>query len=123
MSDAPNANQAAFWNDAAGRTWVEAQDPLDRQLEPLGRRGMAALAPAGGERVLDIGCGAGATSLALAEAVGPRGEVLGVDISAPLLDAARRARAGSPTCGSPRPTPRPTLSRPAPSTPPSHVSG
>jgi len=94
MSDAPNANQAAFWNDAAGRTWVEAQDPLDRQLEPLGRRGMAALAPAAGERVLDIGCGAGATSLALAEAVGPRGEVLGVDISAPLLDAARRRARG-----------------------------
>jgi ubiquinone/menaquinone biosynthesis C-methylase UbiE len=44
--------------------------------------------------VLDIGCGAGAASLALAEIVGDAGQVTGVDISRPLLAAARRRAAG-----------------------------
>src|SRR5688572_18863343 len=42
-----------------------------------------------GERVLDVGCGSGATSRTLAERVAPGGEVEGVDISAPLLAVAR----------------------------------
>ncbi|HEY8616242.1 class I SAM-dependent methyltransferase [Phenylobacterium sp.] len=88
MSDAPNAAQQAYWNDAAGRTWAEMQEPLDRQLRPLGRAAMAALAPKPGERLLDIGCGAGETTLELAAAA-PGGEVVGVDISRPLLDVAR----------------------------------
>src|SRR4051794_9818928 len=89
MSDA-NAAQAAYWNELAGPTWAKVQAPLDRQLAPLGRRTIAALAPQPGERILDIGCGSGDTSLALAQAVGPDGSVLGVDISAPLLAVARR---------------------------------
>lgn len=95
MSEAANAAQATYWNEQAGPTWVEFQTPLDRQLEPLGRRVMSELALAGA-RVLDVGCGAGATSLALADAVGPQGSVLGVDVSQPLLDAARRRAEGRP---------------------------
>jgi SAM-dependent methyltransferase len=92
----PNAAQAAYWNEIAGRSWAEFQEGLDRQVEPLGLRAMAALAPAPGERILDIGCGAGQTSLKLAQAVGAGGEVLGVDISEPLLAVARRRIAGTP---------------------------
>lgn len=94
MTEAPNASQAAYWNDAAGRTWVEVQEPLDRQLAPLGGAAMAALSPQPGERILDIGCGAGSTSLQLAEAVAPGGDVTGVDISRPLLEVARRRSEG-----------------------------
>jgi SAM-dependent methyltransferase len=55
---------------------------------------LAEAAPAPGEAVIDIGCGAGATTLAFAAAVGPAGRVLGVDISGQLLArAAERAAA------------------------------
>ncbi|HVI33413.1 class I SAM-dependent methyltransferase [Phenylobacterium sp.] len=89
MSEAPNAAQVAYWNDAAGQTWAEMQEALDRQLAPLGRAAMAALGPKPGERLLDIGCGAGQTTLELAAAVAPGGEVVGFDISRPLLEVAR----------------------------------
>jgi SAM-dependent methyltransferase len=94
MSEAPNATQVEYWNEAAGPTWADLQAPLDRQLAPLGRAGMTALAPRAGDRILDIGCGSGETSLELADAVAPGGKVTGVDISRPLLEVARR-RAGS----------------------------
>jgi SAM-dependent methyltransferase len=95
---APNAAQADYWNADAGRTWAELQVLLDLELQPLGEEALRVPAPRAAERVLDIGCGAGETSLELARAVGPQGSVLGVDLSAPLLDLARRraAAAGLP---------------------------
>jgi SAM-dependent methyltransferase len=91
-----NTDQIAYWNDAAGAAWVEFQDALDRQIEPLGARGIDVLAPAPGERFLDIGCGCGQTTLELAKRVGPSGAVLGVDISQPMLAVARERAAGTP---------------------------
>ena len=93
-SDAPNAQQADYWNAAAGPTWAELQEPLDRQLAPLGKAAMGALKPHAGEHILDIGCGAGDTSLDLALAVAPGGQVTGVDISSTLLKVARRRGEG-----------------------------
>jgi ubiquinone/menaquinone biosynthesis C-methylase UbiE len=82
-SDTPagNAAQIDFWNASAGQTWAALQSQLDRQLGPLGGEAMRVLAPAPGERLLDIGCGCGHTSFALSARVGPSGAVLGVDIS------------------------------------------
>ena len=88
-----NADQVAYWNAQAGETWVAQQDRLDRQLSPLGLTAMAALDLAADERVIDIGCGCGQTSLELAGEVGADGSVLGVDISAPMLEVARRRAA------------------------------
>jgi SAM-dependent methyltransferase len=88
---APNASQIDYWNDVAGRTWVELTNLLDQQIEGLGRSAMDALGPKAGERVLDVGCGCGQTSLALTEAVGPGGAVTGLDISHVMLDEARRS--------------------------------
>ena len=74
--------------------WAEVRKPLERQLAPLGRRALAALAPRPGESVLDIGCGGGATALELAKAVAPDGTVMGVDLSAAVLAFAQRAAKG-----------------------------
>jgi len=76
--------------------WAEVREPLERQLAPLGRRALTALAPRAGESVLDIGCGGGETALELARLVAPDGTVVGVDLSAAVLAFAQRAAKG---CG------------------------
>jgi SAM-dependent methyltransferase len=87
---APNAAQDDYWNGRAGDTWVELGRLLDMELHALGLEAQAALRLQPGERVLDIGCGGGETSLDLARAVSPGGTVLGVDISRTLLQVAER---------------------------------
>ena len=89
--------QVADWNGRSGEQWVANQARLDAMLAAFGDAAIEAAAPGEGEQILDVGCGAGATSQALAARVGPRGHVLGVDISAPLIDRAREAApAGAP---------------------------
>jgi SAM-dependent methyltransferase len=94
VAPGPNADQIRHWNEVAGAKWVALQDVLDVQIGPLGLRAMARAAVAPGERVLDVGCGCGASSLELARRVGPTGRVTGIDVSEPMLArAAERARA------------------------------
>ena len=90
---APNAQQAAYWNEQAGPAWAEQHAPLDRQLAPLGHRVMAELDLGPGRRVLDVGCGSGETTMELAAS---GAEAVGVDISRTLLDVARRRSEGAP---------------------------
>lgn len=91
--ESKNTEQIRYWNESAGPKWVRMQAQLDGQLEPFGLATAEAARVAKGESVLDIGCGCGTTSIALAREVGGRGHVLGVDISAPMLARAReRAR-------------------------------
>ena len=85
-----NAAQIEYWNTTAGETWAQFQEALDRQVEPLGLAAMDLLCPGEGEHIIDIGCGCGQTSLALAARVRPTGSVVGVDISEPMLDVALR---------------------------------
>jgi SAM-dependent methyltransferase len=85
----PNVAQVDYWNAAAGTTWARFHDLLDRQIAPLGAEALRVLAAAAGEQVLDVGCGCGQTTLDLAARVGPTGGVVGVDVSAPMLDIAR----------------------------------
>ena len=75
--------------DEAGARRIEAlyltPDVVSQREQVLQR-----LAPMPGERALDIGCGPGLTTLALAEAVGLQGHVVAVDMAEPMLHLARQ---------------------------------
>lgn len=79
------------WDGTSGENWVAHQMRLDLMLHAFGDAAMATAKVTPGEHILDIGCGAGVTSLALAERVGAEGHVLGVDISPQLIARARIA--------------------------------
>jgi SAM-dependent methyltransferase len=82
--------QPKHWNGVAGSAWVEEQELLDRMFRPLEE--LLVDAVASGHRVLDVGCGAGGTTLAVARRLGANGHCVGIDISDPMV-AAARARA------------------------------
>jgi SAM-dependent methyltransferase len=85
-----NAEMRQYWNEVAGPRWVGRQAAQEaRNVEMLALL-LAAAQAKPGERVLDVGCGTGVTTEPYAVAVGPRGHVTGVDISQPMLDAARQ---------------------------------
>ncbi len=86
------AEQAAYWNGPGGEGWLAAYMRIQRALGDIGDRALAAAAARPGEHVIDIGCGTGDTTAALAKAVAPGGHVLGVDISETLVGAARSHR-------------------------------
>jgi len=86
-----NADQIAYWNGPGGQRWASRQQAQDILLAPVldilvGRAGAKS-----GERIVDIGCGNGSTTLAFAREVGPSGHLLGIDVSAPMLARARQA--------------------------------
>ena len=85
-----NADQIAYWNGPGGQRWADRQQSQDVVLGPvcdllIDRAGVKA-----GERIVDVGCGAGATTIALAQKAGSTGRVIGVDVSAPMLTRARQ---------------------------------
>lgn len=92
MSDTVSVGMAqrAFWNSDATRRWVTEQARIDRLMADVTEAALTAAAPMPGEIVLDVGCGTGTTTLRLADAVGPSGQVLGVDISEQQLGLARQ---------------------------------
>ena len=83
------ADQAAFWNGPGGKMWLASYDRIQRGMAGFSEAALAAAAARPGEKVLDVGCGTGSTTAELAHAVGAQGKVLGVDISEPLIGAAR----------------------------------
>jgi SAM-dependent methyltransferase len=89
-----NEDQIKFWNEKAGRDWTELQARMDKNLSRIHPAIMAWAGAQPGDAVLDIGCGTGTTSMALADAVGSTGRVFGVDVSQPMLTLARSRGAG-----------------------------
>lgn len=85
----PNQAQQMLWNTRAGDTWVAQQAMLDRLFSPFADLLATAVQASKARNVLDIGCGAGATSIATALALAPEGQCTGIDISVPLIAAAR----------------------------------
>jgi SAM-dependent methyltransferase len=87
-------NQFNDWNGASGESWVRRQKIQDLVLAPMSASLFAAAKLQPGERVLDIGCGCGDTTLAAARHVDGAGAALGVDISIPMVTRAEaRAKA------------------------------
>ncbi|MEO6624890.1 MAG: methyltransferase domain-containing protein [Burkholderiaceae bacterium] len=84
-----NTQQIAEWNGSMGRQWAALQSDLDKVVAPFGAAALRAAAARAGERVIDIGCGCGDTTMELARIVGAQGAVLGVDVSQPMLEVAR----------------------------------
>jgi len=87
-----DSEQAKLWNGSAGQTWVEAQAPLDLMFKPFEELLADAVRTPPAGAALDVGCGTGATTLAVARRLGAGARCVGVDISAPMI-AAAQARA------------------------------
>ena len=92
-TQAAGDEQARLWNGPAGNAWVDAQQTLDRLFEPLEKLLVETTCATGASRVLDVGCGTGGTTLAIARKLGAGAECTGIDISQPMIAAARN-RAG-----------------------------
>jgi ubiquinone/menaquinone biosynthesis C-methylase UbiE len=85
-----NADQIAYWNGPGGQHWIDRQRAQDTLLAPISDILIDRAKPEAGERIVDVGCGCGATSIAFAQKVGPTGHVFGIDISVPMLARARQ---------------------------------
>jgi len=79
-----------FWNGDGGDVWARTMDVSERNFATMTAALMASAAAQAGEQVLDVGCGGGVTSRDLAERVSPGGDVVGMDISATILDIAQQ---------------------------------
>ena len=88
-----NADQIAYWNGPAGGRWADRQAAQDILLGPVADILIGRAKPVSGERVIDVGCGSGATAIAFGRKVAPSGHVFGIDVSNPMLE---RARASAP---------------------------
>jgi SAM-dependent methyltransferase len=82
-----NEGESRRWND---QRWTDAWPQRERLTEAVSSYVVAASGVRPGQRVCDIGCGGGGLTIALGGKVGPDGEVVGYDLSAPLLELARR---------------------------------
>lgn len=85
-----NADQIAYWNGPGGQRWADRQAAQDIVLGPVADALIERANPKADERVIDVGCGSGATTIAFANKVGPTGHVLGIDVSGPMLARARQ---------------------------------
>ncbi|HET9900957.1 MAG TPA: class I SAM-dependent methyltransferase [Actinomycetes bacterium] len=83
-----NREQARNWNGDGGGYWVANADRFDETVAAYQSLFLATADLRSADRVLDVGCGAGRTTLDVARRVSD-GVVIGVDLSAPLLEVAR----------------------------------
>jgi SAM-dependent methyltransferase len=97
MTTEKDALTAEFWNAEGGEVWVRQQDLLDRLNAGIGEAVVARADPGEGRRALDVGCGAGATTLDMARRLGPNGRCVGVEVSGPLLALARERAQAEPS--------------------------
>jgi len=92
-----SSEQEQLWNGPSGQAWVASQALLDQVLAPFETLLVEAAAARSPRRLLDVGCGTGSTTLALARRLGTSARCVGIDISEPMLAlaTARAQREGS----------------------------
>src|SRR5438067_11453412 len=110
-----NAAMRRYWNEVAGPRWVERAEIQEARNIEVAQILLREAKTQPGERVLDVGCGPGATALPLAAAVGPSGHVTGGDIAEPVLGLLQRRGAER---GIPNLTPLPAGAQAHPLAPP-----
>lgn len=91
----PEALKGEDWAGEMGARWLASLDRFEGMIAPIGAALLARADYQPGERVLDLGCGGGATTLAIAERVGPAGAALGLDVAPMLVERARQRAAGA----------------------------
>jgi SAM-dependent methyltransferase len=89
VTDEIENQQTKLWNGAAGHAWVDMQELLNRTFKPFEDLLVDAVRARSASRVLDVGCGPGSTTLAIARLLGSQGSCAGIDISEPMITAAR----------------------------------
>lgn len=90
--DSSSEEQATLWNGLGGATWTANQDLLERLFRPFEEPLLefsCAMEIRSGFRLLDVGCGTGSTTRAAARKLGAAGRCMGIDISEPMIAAAR----------------------------------
>jgi SAM-dependent methyltransferase len=85
----PGNEQARLWNGPSGQAWIEAQKTLDQLFKPFEDLLADTARAANAHHVLDVGCGTGATTLAVARLLAGTGRCTGIDISQPMIATAR----------------------------------
>lgn len=90
MKSGPEALKGEDWAGEMGAKWLANLERFEGMIAPIGEALLKQADFKSGERVLDIGCGGGATTIAIAQAVAPSGEVFGIDISPDLTNASTR---------------------------------
>lgn len=84
-----NSPSAPLWNGHSGHAWVDLQPMLDPMFQPLQDLLLEAVRQESPRNVLDVGCGTGSTTIAMAHQIGAQGRCTGIDISEPMIDTAR----------------------------------
>jgi len=87
--------QTTLWHGLAGHAWVAVQEVLDQRFKPLEDLLVDAVCAGSGRRVLDVGYGTGSTTRAVARRLGATGRCIGIDMSDPMITAARESTPAS----------------------------
>lgn len=93
---AENKEATDAWSGPLFDAFTKFRDLVDSGLGAHGEAAMALFPPRSGERALDLGCGFGDTTRRIAKLVGPEGEAVGLDVSAPFIEQAQKEAADGP---------------------------